>query len=69
MSDEDRFITRTTFEDGDEVTSYYDKRSGIIFETRVPSQHVSLNEMAAALGIDVDQLLAGMEFIQPEHHA
>lgn len=55
MSD-DRFITRTTFEDGHEVASHYDKRSGLIFETRVPSLHVSLDEMAASLGIDLDDI-------------
>lgn len=52
---DDRFITRTTFEDGDEVTSHYQKSSGLIFETRVPRQpRISLPELCDSLGIDLE---------------
>lgn len=52
----DHFIKRTTFEDGYEVTSYYDKRSGLITETRKPSPGPFLDGFIALTGVDVDQL-------------
>lgn len=43
MSDE-RFINRTTFEDGREVTSHYDKKTGLIFETVGPQRGSLLDD-------------------------
>ena len=53
---DDRFITRTTFEDSYEVTSYYDKKTGLITETWMPSPGPFLDDFIALTGVDVDQL-------------
>lgn len=77
-----RFITRTRFEDGYEVTSYYDKRSGLITETRtlhipptcsktgdaMDARNDAVTKMAAALQIAIGYA-GGAGAVPTDEHA
>jgi hypothetical protein len=71
--DDDRFITSTRCENGAEVTSWYDKTSGLIFTTSAPLPPApSLAEMAAVLGLsddDLDNLVTASEYLAAMHHS